>query len=417
MLKNQEGSTLAMVIIIASILILLSVTLNFITVSEAKQSIYQQKKTQAYYIARSGAVTTAKWIINMNSDEIKEFVSMDFPIYSSLTDFGEGFFEVKIDKKDKKITITSMGKVLNSNNQYITNDVTLVLNQQEIEGNALDFEYVAFADEGIEMKGKSFINGNMGTNSGEDSIDNIDIEKIKGEVFYNCNIEYLTPILPKIPKDLEEKNGGNIDLMGPKSKTIDSNNGYDKINIGAGSTLIIDANHNDINIKISRLNNEGMIKVVGDKKVSIFVEDILNLKKKSSIRRDEGEEEQTIIYYYGDKNLDIDEVYIDASLYLDDTDLIIGKDSFIGGSILSSGSKVEYRGGRPNSDVGYSGLIYAPNAEIIIGTHKTVRGAVVGKNIEVKNECKLIYDPSFVNKIPIKTEGSSNYTYEIDHWE
>lgn len=250
MLKNQEGSTLAMVIIIASILILLSVTLNFITVNEAKQSIYQQKKTQAYYIARSGAVTTAKWIINMNSDEIKEFVSMDFPIYSSLTDFGEGFFEVKIDKKDKNITITSMGKVLNSNNQYITNDVTLVLNQQEIEGNALDFEYVAFADEGIEMKGKSFINGNMGTNSGEDSIDNIDIEKIKGEVFYNCNIEYLTPILPKISKDLEEKNGGNIDLMGPKSKTIDSNNGYDKINIGAGSTLIIDANHNDINTEV-----------------------------------------------------------------------------------------------------------------------------------------------------------------------
>jgi len=53
--QKRKGSTLALTIIIFAVLMIFATfTLGFM-VTENKQAMYHQNKTQAYYIARSGA--------------------------------------------------------------------------------------------------------------------------------------------------------------------------------------------------------------------------------------------------------------------------------------------------------------------------------------------------------------------------
>lgn len=396
MLKNQKGSTLVMVMIIASILILLSITLNFITVNEAKQSIYQEKKTKAYYIARSGAVATAQWITNIDEDEIKVFRSIDFPIHSSPIDFGEGSFEVEIDKKNNKIIITSIGKVHKGNNECISDNVTLVINEKEAEGNNLDFKYAAFANMEMDI-GNANVQGNIGTNSEKNAIKVKNKEQVKGNIFYDCNIDYPLPILPNFPERLS--------IIEKTPKKITSDIWLEELS--NKDILVIDARTKDISIRVKKLNNKGMIKVIGDNKVSVFVEDSINLGGDSSIKGNNG---QIIIYYKGNEELKLKGDQ-DISLYVENADIKITGNTPIHGNIVSGGKNIKY------NEKSFKGLIYAPNAEISFNGVDKIEGIVVGNTVKIAGKCELIYDSSFGNKLPIIIDDSSNYNYEIDHWE
>jgi hypothetical protein len=62
--KNRKGSTLALTIMIFAVLMIFATfTLSFM-VTENKQAMYHQNKTQAYYIAKSGAEITEAAITN-----------------------------------------------------------------------------------------------------------------------------------------------------------------------------------------------------------------------------------------------------------------------------------------------------------------------------------------------------------------
>lgn len=54
-LRNRKGSTLALTIIIFAVLMIFATFTMGFMVTENKQSIYYQNKTQAYYIARGAA--------------------------------------------------------------------------------------------------------------------------------------------------------------------------------------------------------------------------------------------------------------------------------------------------------------------------------------------------------------------------
>ena len=66
--KNRKGSTLALTIMIFAVLMIFATfTLGFM-VTENKQAMYHQNKTQAYYIARSGVEVVEKAIISQLED-------------------------------------------------------------------------------------------------------------------------------------------------------------------------------------------------------------------------------------------------------------------------------------------------------------------------------------------------------------
>lgn len=54
-LKNRIGSTLALTLMVFAVLMIFATFILSFMVTENKQAMYHQNKTQAYYIARSGA--------------------------------------------------------------------------------------------------------------------------------------------------------------------------------------------------------------------------------------------------------------------------------------------------------------------------------------------------------------------------
>ncbi|WP_416197890.1 MAG: hypothetical protein ACFWUA_10020 [Sporanaerobacter sp.] len=430
-MKKDKGSTLIMVIVVSSILIMFSIALNTISISEAKQAMFQQKKMQAYYIARSGAVATADWITTMESEDIEKFSAMKFPFSSSPQDFGEGFFEVIIDKIDKELVISSIGKVSNGDSGYITDKVTIVLNQNNTD--LFKFDSAIFSKGNTDVRGNVYIKGAIGSNSQDsDSICIRGNTKIDGTIYINPegneneivsyrsgyakpNIkkldkvrEYPIPVLPQYPEDLPDK--GDIYLNYFAYKTINSDGCYNSIVIGPGATLIINAGTRDITIRTKTLNCQGSIRVVGDKNVFIYVDDSINMIGNTSII---GKAEQTRLYYRGKDKLTLHgNIDLYASLYIGAADLEITGNSFVRGDIITGGANLYYNG---NNET-YKGIIYAPNAKVLFHGNATIKGAVVGGNVEVSGNYDIMHDPSLENKIPIETEKGSSNGYMIKYW-
>ena len=117
-LKNEKGSSLTLVLIVMVVLTVLGSTLLFFNSSEARQTIREEKKTQAYYIARSGVETVLDYILN-NPDKIE---NLNTKININETELGNGKFKVKISKSAEKVIIKSIGIVDN-----VENEVSLIL--------------------------------------------------------------------------------------------------------------------------------------------------------------------------------------------------------------------------------------------------------------------------------------------------
>lgn len=62
-MKNRKGSTLVMTLIVFLILMIFASFILGFMVTENKQAIHHQNKTQAYYIARGGAETVEAALI------------------------------------------------------------------------------------------------------------------------------------------------------------------------------------------------------------------------------------------------------------------------------------------------------------------------------------------------------------------
>ena len=77
--KKNKGFALVLAIVISAFLFSLIAILGTSMVYEAKQASSQQKKTQAYYIARAGASATEKWITSLTGSGLDNFNSEIFP--------------------------------------------------------------------------------------------------------------------------------------------------------------------------------------------------------------------------------------------------------------------------------------------------------------------------------------------------
>ncbi|MFY9214060.1 MAG: hypothetical protein WAO45_05010, partial [Tissierellaceae bacterium] len=69
-MKKRKGSSLVLVLMVFSVLMVLSTFIVGFMVTENKQSLYHQHKTQAYYIARGGAVAVEAAILKMDEAQI-----------------------------------------------------------------------------------------------------------------------------------------------------------------------------------------------------------------------------------------------------------------------------------------------------------------------------------------------------------
>ena len=164
-LQKHKGSSLLIVIAMVGVLLILCSSLGTSVVWETNNARNQEKKTQAYYIARAGAAATAKYISSMNNTDVSTLVSQ-LPLHSDNNIFGNGNFNITVPTiTDGKLLIKSTGRVNNGKDsngspKYITDTVTVVINNtiSPIITTAI------FGKSSIRLKGGT-VDGDIGTNS------------------------------------------------------------------------------------------------------------------------------------------------------------------------------------------------------------------------------------------------------------
>ncbi|MBE6082901.1 MAG: hypothetical protein E7205_09480 [Tissierellaceae bacterium] len=444
-MKNDKGYIILSVVMILSIILIFGLTMITVAGGEFNQTLIQEKKVQAYYIARSGAIGTADWISKMSGDDLKKF-NESLPLYSKPVKFGEGEFVVSIVKSGDNLYITSTGKVP-YNKSTVDRKAELVMSGDK-SGDSQTVELIAavFGNSSIEIRGGT-VKGNIGSNSEEPGSIHIsgwptiegNIEVLNDDVIKVDNSEwkkqmmpdveyiekqsYPIPLLPEFPEDLPEglptenpeshADDGILTVYWENNNTvIGSSRYYDSINIIQNTTLRVDTSDGDIVLRVRNLNIEqGRIEVVGDGKLYLYVDN--NFKVKGGINEREGKTDNVKIYSNSSNTINVDnETQIYASLYSNSREINISGSGSVYGDLITAGSKITINGGARSMN------IYAPKASIDIGGGASVTGGIVGGSIVLGGGCR-IDSPNKEIKITLpdsEEDGSSGSAYKIAYW-
>ncbi|AZN43347.1 hypothetical protein [Paenibacillus albus] len=167
MLRNERGIALPLVIMIATVLIILGVSLISVSANGMKREDYQEKKLQAYYLAKSGANAIADYIIKtynyqtiqtdmatLNSQIKNVNVRLD-PLDSTRT-FNVEVKPDPVSGTTQKLQIISTGKVNN-----VQEKTTLIL--EMTTGFSFGSETVVVANK-ITGNGNTKVIGDVATN-------------------------------------------------------------------------------------------------------------------------------------------------------------------------------------------------------------------------------------------------------------
>ncbi|MGM1047376.1 MAG: DUF7305 domain-containing protein [Bacillota bacterium] len=154
MIKNERGFALPMVLILVTALSILGMALLGVSVSQAARTVHQEKKEQAFYIAKSGADAIASYIIeNYNPATLtttaistlhRDYLDQDIHL-------GQGTFHAEVTTgaplNPYTIIIKSTAKVGN-----VTNQATLTL---EPDAPIVSMNHAIFASENIDITSTS----------------------------------------------------------------------------------------------------------------------------------------------------------------------------------------------------------------------------------------------------------------------
>lgn len=252
MLKNERGAALPTVFILSMALIILGASLFTVSLGQASRTIVQEKREQAFYIAKSGADAIAAYIIdnyrvtaltdtaitNLNN----QYLNQDIP-------FGNGAFRAKVsrDPSDSNvIVIESTGTVDN-----VANRTALTLGP---DGPIINLNHA------ILSKGKITVKGSTVVNYGGDVAAVGDIEGITEDALKGGKLEpkYTGEFPPEIP--FPSVSDPEVSLI--PGMTITKSANYGNYNGGGFDIRVEDGK--DIHIIFNQFKINGIINITGN---------------------------------------------------------------------------------------------------------------------------------------------------------
>lgn len=133
MLKNNQGSTLVMVILIIAVLSILGIAVLNASINDNRYAIKEHDYQQAYYIARAGAEATAVYLsdFSMSTTALAPYISDPNGNFNNKTEtrFGGGYFKVSLFNTENK----SNQKIIRSEGYY--NGLTKTVYYSIIKGS------------------------------------------------------------------------------------------------------------------------------------------------------------------------------------------------------------------------------------------------------------------------------------------
>ena len=451
-INDEKGALLITILIISMVLITLSATIATVNISEVKDTATTKAKTQAYYVAKSGAEVAIK----MLEDKVylEKLVNDKQDIFSS--DLAPGRFDVKLTYSENQVTVASTGTV---NSQQET--VTYTANVKKGTSPELKFDMAVFARDKISLS--SEITGKVVTNATtKDSLKLEGAPRINGDLYlapgvnmnniinknptnivfpmeilpstnpkkyykiYNLaeKKEYPNPIMPTFPDAPKPDNilpvNSGVLTVGQwpyQNHEISGDAYYDEIKIVSNGTLTINVGSEEQIIRVKKLNVEqGHIQIKGTGKLKVYVEDIFNVKgtinvsDKSNISKID-KPEKLSIYYKGANELKFaNETKIVGRFYSDSAKLTFTGSGAIKGNIVSGAKEITLDGGSGVDIVTF----YSPNATITATGGAQFTGAVICKELYATGGTKFYYPSNPDDFIPIEIETGDSGGIELE---
>lgn len=388
MLRNKKGSTLATVLIVFSVLMIFGVFILSFMVNENKMAINHQKKTQAYYVARSGAVAVEAAILEMD-------IVNDIPSFEALLLGGKDIKVKEIDftgvvgtPAKANVTISPYGNDILVTSTGIINGVeetvkkvvmnninTPIIAISKLSKNLVDLKDVTVARLATKDEENQF----------KTIADNIDSSSISWEG--GSGTGYTT--LPSVTD-------GTLTLGTDGGVT---NYVYDKrlmiLEKNKEPSIIYGAKQSELNIDIK---GEVNLFIKGGIKISEGVDVKINVENSPGTLAKEGEKG-----YPGNLNIYV----IDGEAPVDPLiDIGISNNSLIRANILTNtalGINIYTQASKYNPKVFFAGSIYAPYSKLTFGGGQnmalTFKGTIVADEVDLVGKEVLSHNEKFVEML------------------
>ena len=435
MIKNENGATMLIIMILILVLFTYATALWQNGVVGIKHTSLDEKRMQAYYLARAGAVATAKWI-EENPDQISDILDKT----SDPVTLGNGTFVVEvIDGGDGKIILESIGNV-----RDITRKVTLMLTSKT--DTELDLDMAVFSSGSIRLSANAGVDGSVITNTIEsdqvkfgwgtsitgelyvgpggdpDIIIDLPGHSTQPEDFVGGGIkqlakirEYAIPEFPDFPDNLSVppnnppiENGKLTVGHSPyQNYTISDDGVYSQIDVSNGIlTVNLGGGDRIIRVRDLRLSN-GQIILQGSGRLILYIDDSFKVVGNSLINQS-GDIESLIIYYNGLEKVKLESnIKFVGSIYTKIADLKLSSNTVITGHLITNGSSVDIQSNATFRET----LLYAPNADVSVSGNSNLTGAIIAKQINASGNAKITFDTDVSESFPLQVEGGAASDY------
>lgn len=370
MLRNKKGSTLATVLIVFSVLMIFGVFILGFMVNENKMALSHQKKTQAYYVARSGAVAVEAAIMELDETKIEELEMMlSGEVKVEPMSFGEGVANVTLSRdKDNmnNMLITSVGEI-NGESDTLTKVIRKYINTPIIALNSL-----------------------------------------------SPNLENSNPIVARTATDEEIANGIYPDVEGLIPSSIPWNGGnvdgvqYNVFTPVVNGTMTLEGGTNG-NV-VNYVYDERLVLTKKDDKkltlntngrVNLYIKGGLEIEENFDLKVNESDslDDIDLNIYIVDDGSDASNPFID--IYFSNTSVVKAN------IITNTESKIRLYAQSESSNASFEGSIYAPKGSIYFGDAQkaavSYKATIIGKIVElyVKND-KTNKDQTFIDRLADK---------------
>lgn len=425
-LKADKGSILVLVSVTMLLLCILGTTLVSVGTAEVREAVRQERQTQAFLLARSGADSMAAWIIesaNAESDFLDEILK---GIPSEPEPLGEGTVTLQVSgTRGEDITILATGNV-----KGVEQVVTLILSPRTGEAGSggsettetdgplsIALDMAVFSDTGIILSGSAQIFGNAGTNAtaagavsfgsatavngnlyiGQDGDSDLVVtypgssslgRHVTGNVTpLQQARQYPLPPYPELPLDLAYHGNFGAGWWPPPPHHINEDGEYG--NLDVDSTLVIDVGEGvrRLRVRSLKVTGNGEIILTGTGALHLHVEDTLVLGNSGRINEG-GHPGRVLVYYSGASALDYSgNTRLAGCVYIERANIIIGASGGIIGHIVTGGDTVTISGDA-SANVR---AVYAPNAHVFMGGSGKVAGAIVADSFKAEGGTTVTY--------------------------
>ena len=433
--KDEQGSTLLLTMVVMLVLLLLGGTLSLYSMTNARQAQLAEYDLQAYYLARSGADALAQAIIK-EPDRLEGIMGSGISEPVELGD-GQGIFTVEVLQEDSNIKIVSTGVV-----GGITRHVGLTLKLLR-ENEIPDFTNAIVArglgsssHPSVQVSGSGKIRGRVVTNTvdqhsvllsgnsrikGDLVVGPVDnpwnVLKTDGSGMLEGSIESLENFVsypaisfPDFPNDLPKRENFSTPWIEGEDYRISEDGHYDKINVTSSRTLKIDLNEGTREIRVRHITIEGPIELINvgeNGRLILYVDEVFATSggRNINFQSDGNHRPETLTVYYAGKPTFGDAHFnLCGNVIVKDAPVKIERGVVFRGSIFSGGSSVDI-GGSASTKMG---LIYAPAANVRVGG-SAYTNAIVASYLDINGDAEVNYEDFFdTSWIPKEIFGSSS---------